>query len=70
MDQGTSALRWCPDASGSRRRSPLAAALRQTGTLSKIELGQANPSWATVRTITRVLDLSLRELADAVEAAS
>ncbi len=40
-----------------------------TGTLSKIELGQTNPSWTTVRLIARALDVSLVELAEAVAAA-
>jgi transcriptional regulator with XRE-family HTH domain len=39
-----------------------------TGTLSKIETGQASPAWATVRQIIDALDVSLVELAKAVEA--
>jgi transcriptional regulator with XRE-family HTH domain len=39
-----------------------------TGTLARIELGQASPAWATVRRIVEALDVSLVELASAVEA--
>lgn len=38
-----------------------------TGTLSKIETGQASPAWATVRQIIAALDVTLAELAAAVE---
>jgi transcriptional regulator with XRE-family HTH domain len=38
------------------------------GTLSKIETGAASPAWATVVAITTALDVSLSELAKAVEA--
>ena len=38
-----------------------------TGTLARIELGQASPAWATVRLIIAALDVSLVELAMAVE---
>lgn len=37
------------------------------GTLSKIELGQASPAWSTVMRIAAALDVSLVELAAAVE---
>jgi transcriptional regulator with XRE-family HTH domain len=37
------------------------------GTLSKIELAQASPAWATVRLIADALDVSLTELAAAIE---
>jgi len=40
-----------------------------TGTLARIELGQASPAWATVRVIAKALGVSLAELARAVEAA-
>ncbi len=40
-----------------------------TGSLARIELGQASPAWATVREIAAALDVSLVELAEAVEAA-
>jgi len=40
-----------------------------TGTLARIELGQASPAWATVRVIATALEVSLVELARAVEAA-
>jgi DNA-binding XRE family transcriptional regulator len=37
------------------------------GSLTRIELGQASPEWATVRRIARALGVSLRDLAAAVE---
>lgn len=40
-----------------------------TGTLARIELGQASPAWATVRRIADALGVSLVELAAAVEQA-
>lgn len=39
----------------------------RTGTLSKIELGQANPTWGTVRQLARALRVSLTDLGKAVE---
>ena len=39
-----------------------------TGSLARIELGQASPAWTTVRQIAEALDVSLVELATAVEA--
>ena len=41
-----------------------------TGTLARIELGQASPAWATVRGIADALDVTLVEIAAAVESAS
>lgn len=40
-----------------------------TNSYARIELGQANPSWTTVRQIADGLDISLRDLAGAVERA-
>ncbi len=40
-----------------------------TGSLARIELGQASPAWTTVRLIAAALDVTLVELAAAVEAA-
>jgi transcriptional regulator with XRE-family HTH domain len=40
-----------------------------TGSLARIELGQATPTWTTVRQIAQALDVSLVELAAEVEAA-
>jgi len=37
------------------------------GSLSRIEQGQANPTWSTVRKIADGLDITLTELAKAVE---
>ena len=37
-------------------------------TYARVELGQAAPSWSTVRSIAAALDVSLRDLAEAVEA--
>ena len=39
-----------------------------TGSLARIELGQASPAWATVRQIAEALDVTLVELASEVEA--
>lgn len=39
-----------------------------TGSLARIELGQASPAWTTVRQIAVALDVSMAELAEAVEA--
>jgi transcriptional regulator with XRE-family HTH domain len=39
-----------------------------TGSLARIELGQASPAWTTVRQIALALDVSMSELAKAVEA--
>jgi transcriptional regulator with XRE-family HTH domain len=40
-----------------------------TGSLARIELGQATPTWTTVRQIAEALEISLVELAAEVEAA-
>ncbi len=40
-----------------------------TGSLARIELGQATPTWTTVRQIAEALEVSLVELATQVEAA-
>jgi transcriptional regulator with XRE-family HTH domain len=38
------------------------------GSYARIELGQASPAWVTVRSIAEALDVSLTDLAAAVEA--
>jgi transcriptional regulator with XRE-family HTH domain len=38
-----------------------------TGAIARIELGQASPAWVTVRAIATALDVTLRELADAMD---
>jgi transcriptional regulator with XRE-family HTH domain len=38
-----------------------------TGAVARIELGQSSPAWVTVRQIAKALDVSLAELAAAVE---
>jgi DNA-binding XRE family transcriptional regulator len=38
-----------------------------TASLSRIERGEANPAWTTVRRILSALDISLAELVAAVE---
>ena len=40
-----------------------------TGSLARIELAQSSPGWDTVRKVAKALDVSLVELAVAVEAA-
>lgn len=37
------------------------------GSLARIELGQASPSWMTVRQIARALNVTMRELGAVVE---
>jgi transcriptional regulator with XRE-family HTH domain len=39
-----------------------------TGSLARIELGQASPAWTTVRQIAMALEVSMAELGAAVEA--
>lgn len=39
------------------------------GTLSRIEGGRANPTWTTVERIAEALDVSLVDLAQAIERA-
>jgi XRE family transcriptional regulator, regulator of sulfur utilization len=39
-----------------------------TAALARVERDQSNPTWATVRQIAAGLGVSLRELAEAVEA--
>jgi transcriptional regulator with XRE-family HTH domain len=39
-----------------------------TGSLSRIELAQAAPAWATVRAIARALNVGMGELGSAVDA--
>jgi transcriptional regulator with XRE-family HTH domain len=41
-----------------------------TGTLARIELGQASPAWMTVRQIADALDVRIADVAAAVEQAS
>jgi transcriptional regulator with XRE-family HTH domain len=38
------------------------------GSLARIELGQASPAWATVRSILDALDVTLADLATEIEA--
>jgi transcriptional regulator with XRE-family HTH domain len=40
-----------------------------TGSLARIELGQSSPAWTTVRQIADALDVTMVEIAAAVEAA-
>jgi len=41
-----------------------------TGSLARIERGQANPTWTTVRAITRALGVSMAALGGAIDRAS
>ena len=41
-----------------------------TGSLARIELAQSAPGWDTVRSIATALDVTLSELAKAIEAES
>jgi transcriptional regulator with XRE-family HTH domain len=38
------------------------------GSVARIELGQSSPGWTTVQDIARALDMTMAELAAAVEA--
>lgn len=38
------------------------------GTLTRLELGQSDPSWSTIRAVAKALDVRLREIVTAVEA--
>ena len=38
------------------------------GTLARLELGQSDPAWSTIRAVAKALNVSLHELATAVEA--
>jgi transcriptional regulator with XRE-family HTH domain len=38
------------------------------GTVSRIELGQARPEWATIRAIARALEIKLGDLGNQIEA--
>jgi len=38
-----------------------------TGTLARLELGQSDPAWSTVRAIAAALEITLQELAAGVE---
>lgn len=40
-----------------------------TGTLSQLERGISNPSWGTLKAVTRALDVSMIELAKLAEKA-
>ena len=40
-----------------------------TGSVARLELVQSSPGWDTVRRICQALDVTLRELADAIESA-
>jgi transcriptional regulator with XRE-family HTH domain len=39
-----------------------------TGAVARVELAQSSPSWVTVRQIAKALNVSLGELADAIDA--
>jgi transcriptional regulator with XRE-family HTH domain len=41
-----------------------------TGSLSRIECSQANPTWTTVTRVAAALELGMHELVDAVEGSS
>jgi len=60
-------LRQLREARGESREALGYHAGLTAGTLAEIELGRANPSWATVKQIIAAMDVSLSELAKAVE---
>jgi transcriptional regulator with XRE-family HTH domain len=61
-------LRQLRDARGESRETLAYRAGLTAGTLAEIELGRANPSWATVMQIIEALDVSLARLSKAIEA--
>jgi transcriptional regulator with XRE-family HTH domain len=63
-----SALRGLREARGLTREALAFHAGVTTGSLARIELGQSSPSWDTVRKVAMALEISLVELAKAVEA--
>lgn len=38
-----------------------------TGTLARLELGKSDPPWSTLRAVSAALDMTVSELASAVE---
>jgi transcriptional regulator with XRE-family HTH domain len=63
------ALRRLRTESGATQESLAHSSGLTTGTLARIELGQASPAWVTVRQIVAALGVTLVELAMAVEQA-
>ncbi len=63
-----SALRRLREDRGQTREALAFHAGVTTGSLARIELGQSSPSWDTVRKVAKALEISLVELAQAVEA--
>jgi len=39
-----------------------------SGTLTRLELGQSDPSWSTICAVAKALDVRLREIVTAIEA--
>jgi len=61
------ALRSFRESSGASQETVAFHAGVTTGTLARLELGQSDPAWSTVRAVAKALGVSLSELAIAVE---
>jgi transcriptional regulator with XRE-family HTH domain len=63
-----SALRRLREDRGLTREALAFHAGLTTGSLARIELGQSSPGWDTTRKVAKALEISLVDLAKAVEA--
>jgi transcriptional regulator with XRE-family HTH domain len=63
-----SALRRLREDRGLTREALAFHAGLTTGSLARIELGQSSPGWDTIRKVAKALEISLVDLAKAVEA--
>jgi transcriptional regulator with XRE-family HTH domain len=63
-----SALRSLREDRGLTREALAFHAGLTTGSLARIELGQSSPGWDTIRKVAKALEISLVDLAKAVEA--
>jgi transcriptional regulator with XRE-family HTH domain len=63
-----SALRRLREDRGLTREALAFHAGLTTGSLPRIELGQSSPGWDTIRKVAKALEISLVDLAKAVEA--
>jgi transcriptional regulator with XRE-family HTH domain len=64
------AIRKLREAAGATQEDLAYHAGISTGSLSRIECSQSNPTWTTVSRVAAALDVSLRELVEAAEGQS
>ncbi|HXB16396.1 MAG TPA: helix-turn-helix transcriptional regulator [Solirubrobacteraceae bacterium] len=62
------ALRGLRDRQGLTQEALASRAGITTGTYARLELGQSDPSWSTLRAVAKALGVTLSQLARAVEA--